>query len=121
MIVRPADLAFVVEEAAAGDPDAIRVLATVEDAVRRITAAPRRSPMHCASCPRPLLRKTAFAFAVVEASHENPTSGLAIAVCPRCATTPEQIRQKAITALRKVWPDLSLRPIAVTHPSGGHA
>ncbi len=121
MIVRPADLAFVVAEATAGDPDAIRVLAALETTVKRIAAAPRRSPMRCVACPRPLLKKTVYSFCIVEPSRANPTSGLAIAVCSRCATTPEEIREKAIVALRKVWPDLSSRPITVTHPSGGQA
>ncbi len=121
MVVRPADFAFVVVEAAAGDPDAIRVLAALETTVKRIAAAPRRSPMRCVACPQLLLKKTVFSFCIVEPSRANPTSSLVVAVCSRCATTPEQIQEKAVTALRQIWPDISSRPITVTHPSGGQA
>ena len=119
--VRPIDLAFVVAGAAAGDTDALRVLTVLDNAVRRISAAPRRSPARCASCARPLLSTTAYNLCVVEPSRKNPTSSLAVAVCPRCATTPQEITAKAAAALRAVWPDLSSRPIAVTHPTGGQA
>ncbi len=121
MVVRPADLAFVVAEATARDPDAVMVLAALDNAVQRISAAPRRSPMRCVACLRPLLARTHYSFCVVLPSRANPTSSLAIAVCSKCAVTPEEITAKAVTALRKVWPDLSSRPVQITHPDGGQA
>jgi hypothetical protein len=121
MVVRPADLAFVVAEATARDPDAVMVLAALDNAVQRISAAPRRSPMRCVACLRPLLARTHYSFCVVLPSRANPTSSLAIAVCSKCAVTPEEITAKGVLGLRQIWPDISSRPITVTHPTGGQA
>lgn len=119
LIVRAIDMPPIIAEATAGSPDAIMLVFALEDTMKRIEAAPRRSPMLCVSCPRPLLRKTLYSFAVVLPSRERPTNGLALAVCAKCAVTPQEIREKAIKGLSRVWP--SLRSVTITHSIGGQA
>lgn len=76
-----------------------------------IAAAPRRRPMLCASCPR-ALRGSAYSFVVALPARDDPTQ-------LRCAVEPDAITAKAVTALRKLWPDL--RPIAITQETGTRA
>ncbi len=121
LIVRPVDLPYVIAEAVAGTPDAVMLMIALDDTVKRITAASYRAPMSCCSCPQPLLPENFYSFAVVLTSCESPTNGLVLAVCASCGTAIEDIRSKAVSALHKIWPDLSSRPIEVTHPTGGRA
>lgn len=119
LIVRPVDLPFVIAEATAGTPDAVMLLIALDAAVARITAASRRSPMLCTSCPRPLLRKTHYSFCIVLPSREDPTNGLALVVCSKCAVTVEEIKAKGVVGLRRIWP--GLHQVDITHPTGGRA
>ncbi len=121
VVVRPVDLPYVIAEAVAGTPDAVMLMIALDDTVKRITTASYRAPMSCYSCPQPLLPETFYSFAVVLPSRESPTNGLVLAVCANCGTAIEDIRARAISALHKIWPDLSSRPITVTHPAGGQA
>lgn len=118
VVVRPVDAIDVMADALAGDSRAVCVLKAIEQAADAIRNAPRRLPMLCASCPRPL-RGSGYAFAVGLPDTDRPTHGLALAVCTRCATERGDIQAKATAALRRVFPDL--RPVAVTHPAGGRA
>jgi hypothetical protein len=116
-IVRPIDVPALLISSLAGNADATRILQAISDAQKRIVTAPRRSPMLCASCPRPLLQND-YSFAVALPHCDAPVQALGMAVCLRCANEPELIAEKALSALRRVWPDL--RPFTITH-SGGHA
>ena len=79
------------------------------------------APAHCRSYPQPLLKKAAYSSCAVKLTRDRPIKPLLIAVCQRCATTTEQIREQAITGLRKPWRDLHLRLISVTDPAGEQA
>jgi len=117
VVIRPVDALDVIDAAMAGDGDALRVLGAIRQAAEGIDRAPRHRPLLCASCPRPL-RNAAFAFVVILPARDNPVQALGLAVCTRCATEPDAIRQKAIGSLRNIWP--KLRPITI-HPTGGSA
>jgi hypothetical protein len=114
-IVRPIDVAALLISALAGDADAMRVCRVVIESQTRIVNAPKRLPMLCASCPRPL-RKNAYTIAVALPHRAAPMKALGMAVCTHCATEPEAIKAKALDALRRLWP--GLRSFAITHPGG---
>ena len=118
VVVRPTDAIDVMADALAGDGRAVCVLQAIEQAADAIRDAPRRLPMLCATCPRPL-RGSRYSFGVALPDSDRPTHGLALAVCTRCATERGDIQAKATAALRRVFPDL--RPVTVTHPTGGRA
>lgn len=118
MVVRPIDALGLLADAISGDAEARRLFDAVNQAATEIAAAPRRRPILCASCPRPL-RRSAYSFVVALPARDNPTQALSMAVCSRCAVEPDAITAKAVTALRGLWPDL--RAIAVTHETGGRA
>ena len=118
IVVRPGDAVDILADAMAGDCRAVCIMQAVEQAANAIRGAPRRLPMLCAACPRPL-RHGRYAFGVALPASDNPTHGLALAVCTRCATTRGDVQTKATAALRRVFPDL--RPITLTHAEGGRA
>lgn len=118
VVVRPIDAAGVMLDALAGDTRAANVVKAIDRAADAIRDAPRRLPMLCASCPRPL-KGGRYSFGIALPMSENPTHGLALAVCTRCATERGEIQAKATAALRRVFPDL--RSVAVTHAAGGRA
>ena len=118
VIVRPTDAVDIMADALAGDGRAVSLLQAMEQAAGAIRNAPRRLPMLCAACPRPL-RHGRYAFGVALPARDNPTHGLTLAVCTRCATARGDIEAKATAALRRVFPDL--RPVTVTHATGGRA
>lgn len=74
--------------------------------------------MLCGSCPRPLLNNE-FSFVITRPACDDPINAVALAICRKCGTTREDIQQKAVIALRRIWPDL--RPITITNPAGGRA
>ncbi len=118
VVVRPIDAVDVMADALAGDGRAVSVLQAIERAAEAIRAAPRRLPMLCAACPRPL-KGGHYSFGIALPMSDNPTHGLALAVCTRCATERGDIQTMATAALRRLFPDL--RPVAVTHADGGRA
>ena len=118
VVVRPADAVDILADVLAGDDQAIRLMRMLDQADTAIRSAPRRLPMLCASCPRPLKRGR-YAFGIALPASDNPTHGLALAVCTRCATDRGDVQAKATAALRRVFPDL--RPVTVTHAAGGRA
>lgn len=117
-VVQQADMAELLGYVLAGDPEAIRVLSVVRDALRRIQDAPRNRPMLCASCPKPL-RNGAYAIIAAFPAHNDAARGMGLAVCRSCGTTDDAIQRKALEGLRRIWPDV--RPVTVTHPEGGQA
>ena len=118
IVVRPIDAIDVMADALAGDSRAVCVLKAIEQAADAIRTAPRRLPMLCAACPRPL-RGSGYSFGVALPDTDHPKHGLALAVCTRCATERRDIETKVTAALRRVFPDL--RPVTVTHAAGGRA
>ena len=118
IVVRPPDAIDVMADALAGDSRAVCIMQAIEQAADAIRTAPRRLPMLCAACPRPL-RGSGYSFGVALPDTDHPKHGLALAVCTRCATERRDIETKVTAALRRVFPDL--RPVTVTHAAGGRA
>jgi len=118
MVVQLQDMPDILADAMAGSREALTLLNAINDTLTRIDAAPRRFPMLCVSCPRPL-RKGRFSFGLALPQCDDPTRMLAVAVCHRCSTDRDGIKDRSVAGLKRIWPDL--RPITVTHKSGGHA
>lgn len=119
VVVRPDDGLGYISKALCGDLDAARILKAIGAAGVKIDNAPKRMPVLCASCPRPIRTKSHFAFILALPKNGNPANALSLAVCARCAVDPAEIQAKAVTALRKLWPDM--RQVEITHSAGGQA
>ena len=118
-IICPADVPSLVAYGAMGDQQAKRLTIAVEQALNGIARAPRRRPMLCASCPRPVRPGSEFWVVIASPARDDAAQCLTLAICAGCAMEREHARQKALVALRRVWPDA--RPIEVTHQVGSHA
>jgi hypothetical protein len=116
--VGPEHAAGLLADSLLGDVEAMRVMRGVLDTVQRIEAAPRRKPMLCACCPR-ALRGSGFIVCLMMPERDAPTTALGFGICERCGQDEAALPTKAADALKNIWPDL--RPIAITHPTGGHA
>ncbi len=104
--------------AGADEPQAHQIVQAVRQSLIGIVQAPRGQRRECAACTRPL-KGGKFNFAIAIPHRDDPSAGLALAICTKCATTADAVQKKAMAALGPVWRDL--RPVAVTHPAGGHA
>lgn len=118
VIVRPIDAPDVLARAVAGDPEAVKVFGALTNAARAVEDAPKKKPVLCATCPRPL-RGTGYTFGIVLPMRDDPQSGVAFGICVKCGTSLEALQVKATKALHKIWPDLV--PVEITHPGGGRA
>ncbi len=114
-VIQRGDMPALVLDALAGSDEAAQLLRMARDMVASVQAAPRKKPMLCGACPR-ALRNGRFALIIAKPACDNPTQGIAMAICPRCGPTYGAIQAAAAVALRRIWPDL--RPIAVTHQDG---
>jgi hypothetical protein len=119
VVVRPPDALGFIAAAARGDRHAARVMLALNDALHLVDAAPRRSPLLCATCPQVLRAGVRCSFVISLPEDERATHGLALAICRRCGTSRAEVRRKAIAALRTEM--LGLRVVEVTHPRGGRA
>ncbi len=117
-VVQRTDLPALILNALAGSSEAAQTLRLVNDTVANIQAAPRRKPMLCGCCPR-TLRGGRYAVIIARAACDDPTQGLAMAICTKCGPDFGAIQAKATVALARIWPNV--RPVAVTHPDGGRA
>lgn len=117
-VVQRADMPALILGALAGSDEAAQLLRLARDTLASIQAAPRRKPMLCGSCPRGL-RDGRFAIVIARPACDDPTQGIALAICARCGPDHDAIQAKAATALARIWPDA--RAIEVTHPTGGRA
>lgn len=95
-----------------------KLLTRVNLALGDIAKAPATKPKLCATCPR-LLGGGRFSIVLATPACDDPQTALALAVCHDCGTSRGAVRNKAIEALRRLWPDA--RPIDITHPDGGRA
>lgn len=118
LIVRPSDALDILADAMAGDRQAGSIFRALSEAARSVEAAPRKKPVLCSCCPRPL-RGSDFTFGLVLPSRDNPSISLALGVCSRCAVKRDDVRVKATEALRRMWPEL--RTVTPTHTAGGRA
>lgn len=120
-VVHPSEGPMLLASAMNGNKTAIRLFQAIVQSLEGIARAPRRRPMLCATCPRPLRKMSGFSIAVAMPERGDPSHGLCLAICARCANEnqPNAVTAKAITALAKIWPDL--KPVTVTHKTGGRA
>jgi hypothetical protein len=103
-----------------GDKEAAALFLAVTQAATRIKQAPRRKPALCICCPRSIKRLTAATvFGVAAPAIANPTGAIGFAFCDRCSADRTTLAAKAAEGLRRIWPDL--RPVTVSHPTGGRA
>lgn len=117
-VVQHAYLPALIGDALGGSTEALQLLRLVNDVAGSIQSAPRRKPMLCGSCPRGL-HGAAFSVIVARPACDNPSEGLALAICPKCGPTHDAIQAAATVALGRIWPNIW--PVTVTHSSGGRA
>ena len=117
-VVQRADMPALIRDALAGSDEAVQILRLTRDTLASIEAAPRQKPMLCGSCPR-ALRGGQYAVIIARPACDDPTQGIAMAICARCGPVRAAIEVKAAAALRRIWPNA--RAIEVTHPAGGPA
>jgi hypothetical protein len=105
-VVRPADAAELLFAVLAGDVEAARTMRAVSESVAMIESAPRGAPMLCGCCPRPL-RGSGFAVCVAVPHRDDPSRSVGFGLCELCADEEDgaALHQKAVEALRRVWPD----------------
>lgn len=111
------DLPGILAAAFLGDHRAMRLARSVNEALRRIQSAPPNRAALCGSCPR-TLKGNKFALAVAIPARDDPRSMMAMAICPKCGTSRNQVRRKATQSLARIWPDA--REITVS-AAAGHA
>ena len=117
-VVQRTDLPALILDALAGSAEAAQILRQINQALHNIEAAPRRKPMLCGCCPRPL-RHGQYSIIIARPACDDPSQGLALAICNTCGPDRDAIDAKAVAALVRIWPNV--RPVAVTHPVGGRA
>ena len=83
--------------AGAGDPQARHIVQAVCRSLLGIVQAPRGQRRECAACTRPL-KGGKFNFAIAIPHRDDPSAGLALAICTRCATTADAVRKEATAA-----------------------
>lgn len=119
-IIRDSDVTDLLLRSIMGDAEASRLVSTNLSARKQVATAPRKRPMLCACCPRPLLRHTPFAVIVATPNWEDFAKCLTLGVCQKCAVELDDIHARAMEALKRIWPDA--RPIDITSPhAAGHA
>lgn len=116
--IGPEDVAGLVLDCLAGNAEAAALMRGVVDTVARIESAPRRKPMLCGCCPRPLVG-SGFTVCLALPERDDPTSALGFALCNRCGADPAARNENALMALCSIWP--SGRSVTVTHPEGARA
>ena len=118
-VIRQADAPELLSHVIAGDLDAARMMNALCEALAGVKNAPRRFPMLCGSCPRPL-RSIDFSVVLAIPFREDATRCMYVGICAKCATEQGAIRAKAMKAFRKIWPDA--RPVEIpTLHEAGHA
>jgi hypothetical protein len=118
-IIQPQSMPDLLLAAFSGDRRAAAIAVAVVDAVADIgKAAKTATPKLCGSCPAELTHNR-YALVIAAPDRDDPTTAIAMGICQACGTTEAGIREKAMIGFRGIWPDL--RPITVTHQTGGRA
>ena len=115
-LVKPADSVHLIAAAILGEPTPLLLLQAITQAARQIRKAPRRLPVLCLCCPRPIRKPEGVTFCVTLPDIDRPGMAIGSAICPECAKNAEA---NALQGLRRLWPEL--RAITVTDPRGGTA
>jgi hypothetical protein len=105
-IMPPQDALPLLASALMGDAEARRLVQALADALRQIQTAPCRLQGGAVIC-------------VAFADRSAPGCGLAFALCGHCTRDAAAVPEKALAALKTLWPDGRL--VEVTHPNGGTA
>jgi hypothetical protein len=118
-IIRPREMLDLLADALSGDRRATIIAQAALDTVATVsrTAASGHAKL-CLSCPRELMDQQ-FTVVLVVPERSHPSKAIGAAMCHACGLTESDIRNKAAVAFRGIWPDL--RPITITHQTGGHA
>ncbi len=116
-IMPPQDALPLRASALMGDAEARRLVQALADALRQIQTAPPNAPIECGCCGCPL--QGGAVICVAFADRSAPGCGLAFALCGHCTRDAAAVPEKALAALKTLWPDGRL--VEVTHPNGGTA
>jgi len=107
-------------DAALGNYEAAIMLQAVRQAAARIKQAPRNKPALCICCPRAIRRLTpGTVFGLAVPATASPSGAIGFVFCDRCAVDRSTLAAKATRGLRRIWP--GLRPVEITHSTGGRA
>src|SRR5690242_2805418 len=87
-LVMPSHGPALVAAALFGDPQAAWLLTMIAQTSRRIRKAPKRLPVLCSACPRPIRKLDGVTFGVTLPAVDAPAQGLAFAICPKCSADP---------------------------------
>jgi hypothetical protein len=117
-LVQPGDFSRLVAASLMGSDAATFLIGAVEQALHGIKKAPRRSPMLCGNCPRPIRRGGEFWVAIASPARDDAQNCITLAICAQCATEREDARKLAMKSLRRIFPDA--REITV-QPTAGRA
>ncbi len=115
-IARPADLRELLSRSAISER-ARSLSALVMRTVLDVYEAPAADPVQGMACCCPLRQPDAFSVVLAIPHRTSPRKCVASAMCPDCGTGMDEIRDKAIEALRNVWPELRRLPTP-TIPAG---
>ena len=127
-VVRFSDIPALADRCRMKDNLAAQLLLAVGHAVDRIKGASRNRPALCGCCPRTLTkRKNPFSLVIAVPARFDGTGYVdtaaqkcvALGICERCATEPEDIYLKGVEALRRIWPEG--HPISIPVHQAGHA
>jgi hypothetical protein len=118
VVLRPADASAVLADAMAGDARAYGIVVALRDVIALVENSPSHARKVCVSCSQPL-RREGFAVGLVMPTANHPTRVLGLGVCRRCARSRGDVTAKLMKAVRATWPDV--RPVTVTHTTGGRA
>ncbi len=100
--------------ALAGDAVAASLIAPFTSSMEQISRMSKRQPALCATCPKPLTGRD-FSIGIASPRCDKPSVGLGFGLCARCGGDPAALQAKALTALRRIWPDACSVTI---HPAG---
>ena len=115
-IARPVDLIELMARSASSER-ARNLSALVMRTVLDVYSAPAADPVQCMACCRPLREPDAFSVVLAIPHRDSPRKCVSSAMCPDCGTGMDEIRDRAIEALRNIWPELRRLPMP-TVPAG---
>ena len=115
-IARPAELGELLARSGVSDR-ARNLAALVMRTVLDVYEAPAADPVQCMACCRPLRKPDAFSVVLAIPHRDSPRKCVSSAMCPDCGTSMDEIRDKAIEALRNIWPELRRLPMPAV-PAG---
>jgi hypothetical protein len=102
-----------------GNARAAQLVRAVLASIDNVESAPKRSPMPCGACQRPVKHRSAYCVGVVLPDVDLPCRAVGFALCRHCCGTSAAADMAAIRAVRDVFPNA--RPIVITHRHGGRA